>query len=296
MSGVKALRRLSAERQDPQEPATDDDAAEVRLAEGAATAPSGERYTEDGGRLLGKGWTEHFDPDQGAAFYVHEADGVTSWEFPAELQPPPEGGEGAAGSQFEASPVLALLDEATGQLVATQGQRGKGGASAATLASRTPSGNATASHSASHSAAQSAVQSARGSGTPKSGPSGVGTPGRAGGRAAGGGGALALRPAEEEDPFAGLEDQVTDESSDDDDGDGGVAERAKRLGGGFRGESAESARLTSRQSSARSSVPVRGTAFTHTHTHAQNREGSRSRTLTTRTMHIFFTCERWRRE
>ena len=95
MSGVKAIRRLSQERQEQE--------AAVEPVSDYAVAPSGEQYTDDGGRLLGHGWVEYFDPSSDHPFYVNEATNETVWEYPTELQ------EGVPETAGEPSTVVALF-------------------------------------------------------------------------------------------------------------------------------------------------------------------------------------------
>jgi Ca2+-binding EF-hand superfamily protein len=94
MPGVKELRRLS------QEGAPADVGAELPPSEAGPlvmVAPSGEQYTDDGGRVLGLGWAEYYDPSSGSNFYVHDFKGLTEWTYPEELLPASAVAELASG-------------------------------------------------------------------------------------------------------------------------------------------------------------------------------------------------------
>jgi len=87
MAGVKELRRLS------QEGAPADIGGELPssdLGSSVAVAPSGEQYTDDGGRVLGLGWVEYYDDTSGANFYANDEKGLTEWTYPEELLSEPE--------------------------------------------------------------------------------------------------------------------------------------------------------------------------------------------------------------
>jgi len=87
MAGVKELRRLS------QEGAPADvggDLPSSDLGTSVVVAPSGEQYTDDGGRVLGLGWVEYYDASSGANFYANDEKGLTEWTYPEELLSEPE--------------------------------------------------------------------------------------------------------------------------------------------------------------------------------------------------------------
>lgn len=87
MASVKALRRLSQEgsargpEDDEEEVNKDSDA----VPSSSAAIVSDVAYTIDGGRVLGRGWAEYWDPESQHAFFVNEVTEETIWKYPEEL-------------------------------------------------------------------------------------------------------------------------------------------------------------------------------------------------------------------